>query len=371
MTGKRAELRDAVRSLLAVNLSVGPSEGVLLLGDTAEEGTSRDLVEEMAPFVAAENQLARLLIFQTTGGHGKEPPREVWEAALGTETVQELEGAGLLQALLDKTVDADGADRAEKIVLASGNRRVPAIVALTTYSISHTLFRRLATAGEGARFASMPLFSRDMFFGSMAVDWAALSVSTRTLARSLEGADRCEIRSPNGTNLVVGVRGRPVMDDDGLLGRPGSFGNLPAGEVFLAPLEGTTEGELVVEWGAAARFTSPLRVTVQRGRAVAVKGDDREAVSWLTEKFDAHENNTNVAELGIGTNPRASRPDNVLEAEKILGTVHVAFGDNAGFGGTVKAPFHQDFVVFYASLVAVWERGGGRRVLLDQGRPGW
>ena len=43
----------------------------------------------------------------------------------------------------------------------------------------------------------------------------------------------------------------------------------------------------------------------------------------------------NLAELGIGTNDKASRPDNVLEAEKILGTIHLALGDNTGFGGII------------------------------------
>jgi hypothetical protein len=30
--------------------------------------------------------------------------------------------------------------------------------------------------------------------------------------------------------------------------------------------------------------------------------------------------------------------------------VHVAFGDNAGFGGAVAVPFHQDYVVYGPSL---------------------
>jgi len=52
----------------------------------------------------------------------------------------------------------------------------------------------------------------------------------------------------------------------------------------------------------------------------------------------------NLAELGIGTNPNARRPDNVLEAEKIQGTVHVAIGDNIHMGGQVESDLHDDFV---------------------------
>jgi leucyl aminopeptidase (aminopeptidase T) len=156
-----------------------------------------------------------------------------------------------------------------------------------------------------------------------------------------------------------------------MLNQKGRFGNLPAGEVFLAPVEGTAEGVLVLEWGSQAKFKSPLTVTIKGGRVVSVDGDESDEVSWLESLLSAHPDNTNIAELGIGTNPAATRPDNVLESEKILGTVHVAFGDNHTFGGVVKAPLHHDFVLFDATLVAVWEEGGGRRVLLDEGKKGW
>ena len=78
--------------------------------------------------------------------------------------------------------------------------------------------------------------------------------------------------------------------------------------------------------------------------------------------------NRNIAELGIGTNDRATRPDNILEAEKILGTVHIALGDNSGFGGTVSTPFHEDYVFYRPTLTAVMTDGSERTLLLD-GKP--
>jgi hypothetical protein len=47
---------------------------------------------------------------------------------------------------------------------------------------------------------------------------------------------------------------------------------------------------------------------------------------------------TNLAELGVGTNEQARLTGNVLEDEKILGTIHVAFGASAAIGGTVSVP---------------------------------
>jgi len=72
--------------------------------------------------------------------------------------------------------------------------------------------------------------------------------------------------------------------------------------------------------------------------------------------------------LGIGTNPRARKPDNILESEKILGTVHVALGDNSSFGGKVKTPFHQDFV-FYKPTVTLLTGEGEKIRILDKGVP--
>ena len=54
---------------------------------------------------------------------------------------------------------------------------------------------------------------------------------------------------------------------------------------------------------------------------------------------------TNVAELGIGTNEKATLSGEILEDEKLLGTAHVAFGASAAIGGTVQVPVHLDCLV--------------------------
>src|SRR6185369_11405562 len=86
----------------------------------------------------------------------------------------------------------------------------------------------------------------------------------------------------------------------------------------------------------------------------------------LEAKLAEGELNRNIAELGIGTNDQASRPGNILEAEKILGTVHIALGDNSGFGGTVSTPFHEDYVFYSPTLHAVMA-DGSRIPLLENG----
>ncbi len=236
---------------------------------------------------------------------------------------------------------------------------------MSNNSTSHTRFRWLANEA-GARFASLPHFDTDMFFTSMAVDWQALAARTSRLADTVNSAVFMELSTPDGTRLSFSIEGRRAEGDDGLLTRPGSFGNLPAGEVYLAPLEGTAEGVMVIGYAPTRKLDPPLTLTIRGGEVVAVAGDDPHR-DWLEKKFAESSKNRNIAELGIGTNDRATRPDNVLEAEKILGTVHIAFGDNTGFGGVVSTPFHEDYVLYNPTLAGI-KQDGSRVLILDNGK---
>ena len=93
--------------------------------------------------------------------------------------------------------------------------------------------------------------------------------SSRDNAGGQGGDDQC---TPNGTDLRLAIRGRPVLADTGILNRPGAFSNLPAGEVFLAPLEGKTDGRLVLEWAPTRRLASPVTLYVRKGIVTRIAG---------------------------------------------------------------------------------------------------
>jgi aminopeptidase len=238
------------------------------------------------------------------------------------------------------------------------------VVALANYSTSHTSFRKLLTE-LGARYASMPLFEVEMLDTSLDVDLRKLEKVTLGIAQILSWGEEVEIRAPNGTHLYLSIEGRKATADTGNLTAPGSFGNLPAGEAFIAPVEGTTQGTFVAEWGSTRKLDTLTEFHIRNGEVVRVEGDPG-LVQYLEETFEKYPLARNIAELGIGTNPRASRPDNILEAEKIAGTIHLALGDNSTFGGRVKVPFHQDFVLFEPTVIV--KRGEEEREILRQGR---
>jgi leucyl aminopeptidase (aminopeptidase T) len=122
---------------------------------------------------------------------------------------------------------------------------------------------------------------------------------------------------------------------------------------------------MVIEWGPTRKLDVPLTLIVENGVVVKIEGSDPHRAK-LEAKFSEDANCRNIAELGIGTNDKASRPDNVLEAEKIMGTIHIALGDNSGFGGQVSAPFHEDYVFYRPTLTAIGA-DGSEQVIIDDG----
>ncbi len=363
------------RSLFLINMGITPGETILLFTDTIRPDetvslSDRDRRERLAAMAWEAAEFARrefgacgFVSFPATAASGAEPPEELWRAALGDDTVAQLQAGGLLERLLTKSATPDDVAAAREMVISS-TRAAQVIVALANNSTSHTRFRSLMNAA-GCRYASLPHFDPEMLFSSMQVEWQALATRTRRLAELVTRAVRVTLTTPDGTDLVMGVAGRTAKSDDGLLTSPGSFGNLPAGEAFLAPVEGTTEGVLAITFAPTRKLSSPLYLTIREGNVVQIQGDDPYG-ERLAEKFRESALNRNIAELGIGTNEKATRPDNVLEAEKILGTVHIALGDNAGFGGRVSTPFHEDYVLYRPTLVAQMP-DGSEVVVLDDG----
>jgi len=365
-------------AIFRTNLGVRRTERVLVFTDRPARGEAvspadalrRERLRDIANMAAETGRpLCKELVFvvyPATGANGKEPPPSLWRAAFGERAVGELEKARLMGPLLKKKISPEQLARAEAIVRKNRRHAVEAVVGLANYSTSHTGFRHFLTRICGARFASMPLFDPSMLEGAMDVDWKALAKRTLAVARVVRKAVEVEITTPHGTKISFSTRGRKVQSDTGILTRAGAFGNLPAGEVFLAPVEGTAQGRLVLLWGPTRRLGSPVTLDVKDGLVAGVIGED-EYARELSRKLDERAENRNIAELGIGTNDRASRPDNILESEKILGTVHIALGDNSSFGGRVKAPFHQDFVFFQPTVVLA-AKDGKKIILLDGGR---
>jgi leucyl aminopeptidase (aminopeptidase T) len=249
----------------------------------------------------------------------------------------------------------DGAE--PPAAVAGALREADVFIAPTSRSLSHTRARKAASEA-GARGATLPGVTEDMLARLMACDFATLQRRSRALADLLSNAGEARFTCPRGSDFTMDLSGRTGVADDGDLSGPNAFGNLPCGEGFIAPLSG--QGTVVASTLASIGLSTeePVVLTVQQGRLTDANGAN--GVLFLETLHAGGELGTNLAELGIGTNERATLTGNVLEDEKILGTVHVAFGASAGIGGTVSVPVHLDCVVLEPTLDV-----GDTRVLQD------
>jgi leucyl aminopeptidase (aminopeptidase T) len=214
-----------------------------------------------------------------------------------------------------------------------------------------------AALASGARVAFGGRMDRSMLEHEMAADYGAVRELSERLASRVRGATHIRVTTPGGTDCMFDVSGRTWLVDDGVLDQPGAFGNLPAGEIYVAPLATGADGICVIDRSIALAgeglVDEPIRVTFEHGRIVAVEGG-KAAEAMRRTIAEAGAGADVVAELGIGTNERARVTGSVITDEKVLGTAHVAFGDNASpsYGGDNRASIHVDGVMADATIEA-------------------
>lgn len=173
----------------------------------------------------------------------------------------------------------------------------------------------------------------------------------RFYARALRGGSWVRIQADDGTDLSFSIRGRPVLVDDGVISpadlRRKDVGvNIPAGEVFVAPLETTAEGEIHFDHVVIPGFgrVKGLWLRFRRGKVESFNAERGEVN--LESFFRANTGEKDrIAEFGVGCNPGASYTGSIIVDEKIFGTVHIAVGNNTGaYHGRNRASSHLDFI---------------------------
>lgn len=294
------QLMKGARTAVEVCMNIKPEEIVLVMTDTGKV----KLAEAFAYASSSLGATTVVSVMRPLERSGLEPPKPVAEAM-----------------------------KASDVVL------IP-----TSTSFSHTDARREASK-NGVRIASMPGITEDMMsVGGLTADYHEVERLTNLVSDVLDKGKIVEITTPSGTNLMMSIEGRTCLRDTGLYHKPPNlWGNLPAGEACLAPVEGTTQGVLTID-SLGKIVTQPVRVTLKDGWAVRFDGTDAGRLESLLRRGDA--NAFNVGELGVGTNAKARLTGAVLEDEKVLGTVHVALGDNSSYpGGHSKSNIHMDGIL--------------------------
>lgn len=302
-------------------MGVQPGEQVLVVTDTGK----LSIAESFFLALHALGVDGTMMVMTPRSHHAEEPPKEV-KAALCTCDV----------ALL-----------------------------VTTMSLTHTRARMEATE-KGVRVASMPGVTEDMLtIGAMTADYHKVSELSWKITRILEEGREVIITTDRGTNLRMSISGRkPGMPpDDGLYRERGRWGNLPAGEAYIAPVEESVEGLAVIDGSMSPLgvLGEPIRLEIVRGKVVSIEGGrEAQALSRFLEGL-GDPNAYYVGELGIGTNEKARVTGNILEDEKAFHTVHIALGMNLDMGGRIDSKTHNDGIIVNPTVVV------DGKVIMDRG----
>ncbi len=229
--------------------------------------------------------------------------------------------------------------------IAEAMKLADVILCPTTKSLTHTNARRNASA-LGKRIATFPGITKEVMIRGLSADYKKISELTIKLAKLIDKTELIKVTSPNGTDITLNVNGRKGFASKGLFHKKGESGNLPTGEAFAAPLEGKSEGIFVADGSFAGIgvLKTPIKIKVEKGLATEITGDV-EAKKLIEMLLKFGQKGRNIAEIGIGTNDKAKLSGMLLEDEKVLGTVHIALGDNKSMGGNVNVPIHLDGVI--------------------------
>lgn len=282
------DLYTSAKNIVNNYLDVKKNEKVLIIVDVGMEDIGKALFQA-AEEAKAESLLVRMIPRKS---HGEEPPKPVAE--------------------MMKYADA--------------------IIAATMFSLTHTKARRFAGIA-GARIAIIPNLSGEIFAkGGISADPEEIEKIVKKAHAAIKVGKMIKIKTDLGTEISLSIEPRAWITDTGACKEKGSLANLPAGEIFIAPNEGSTNGVLVVDGSFGKLLNTPQKIVVKKG--IAEKVEDKETEKMLDKMG---RNGKRVCEFGLGLNPNAKLSGHPVEDEKVLGTVHIGFGERVKSGNHIDA----------------------------------
>ena len=251
------------------------------------------------------------------------------------------------------------------------------------------IFDYLMDGKKSMRGAWTPGITLDMMNRTAAIDYELLQARCKKLEELFTNAKSVHITAPAGTDVTISVENRKLMFYDGDFSKPGTGGNIPAGEVFISPVVGKTEGTIVYDGSMTfsdgdSILETPITCKIENGFVTDIKGgaEARRLLKTITEaetrpftlekekKLPAGQaavykrNARNIGELGIGLNPAAQITGNMLEDEKAFNTCHFAIGEN--YDNDAPALIHLDGVVRCPTITVIYADDKSK-VILNNG----
>lgn len=234
---------------------------------------------------------------------------------------------------------------------------------------------KLETRKGRSRLGHCPGITMDMLTeGALALtgeEHKEIQGTARRILTTLQNVEEVHVVSPSGSDFTLGVKGRTWFSDTYLNWKDMKWMNLPTGEVIVGPVETEMNGRLVCDLaiGGIGPLKKSVNIEVANGRVVEISSDDGEALRIVEEAQATDEMAKHIGEFALGLNPKARIVEEFLESEKVGNTIHVAFGNNMDYPGTVanNSANHQDFLVDKPTIT-VKHSDGRELVLMEKGQ---
>lgn len=365
-------------------LHVKDGDAILILGGAHNLTFLEELGIQVAekggqPFITAvSNDYQKRFLETNTIEQFKRTPKIMHAVA------QAMDGYIIIEPYSDPSIKKDFREKLH--AKSEGNHPIMEIV----YGKPGKKWLYMGWATEGmARMYDVPLdILEKLVIGGCNIDYGRLRADCEHVMKALENARYVHVTDPHGTDFRLDIENRRLNPDDGTWSpekeAAGDIGgNLPAGEVFVAPRETYGEGTiycpLTIDDLTRSTIIKGVRLVFKDGtlipeRCTAEHNENilRDTLKKMIEtdiQMYGQPNALKVAELGIGLNPAIDRAIGyILTDEKIGGSVHVAFGRSDMYGGLVKSNMHWDFVTAPDITLEVEDKSGNKKLLMKDGR---
>ena len=219
----------------------------------------------------------------------------------------------------------------------------------TTMSMFHCQARLDASKKKRLRWVGLQDYQLEMFeTGGLTADFDEVRRVIDRVAKVFRGKT-FTLTAAGGTNMTCSVEGREPVLDYGTSTTPGSASFPPNAEAALGPVEGTSNGVLVIDGSIPHPLLNlidePITCQVRDGMITEITGGRQ---ADILRKLLADFNDPtvyNVGELGLGLNKENFLCGSMAPDEGSFGNIHIGIGKNLGFGGHVDSPLHLDMVI--------------------------
>lgn len=304
------------------------TEKILIIGDTGTTDRHLSSVLSGAYYLAAQElRLHAKLVFQEMKPRGSKAENQVLDSLKSLE-----KGSVIILNMSDKLGSIGELGKSFRRWSKKQNHRF----------ISAMSLKDLTTENYG------------VITNAIDISYRPLRTRMQTVKKLFDSGNEIRVTTPAGTDLTYTIKDIEAICVDGDYLKPGSGGNLPAGEVYIAPHGKKVNGRVVIDGSCKTHegtilVKNPTELIIEDGSIVSIADTEegkalQRTLTWAASVSKNPGGIRRICEFGLGFNQQAKITGAMIVDDKSLGSAHIGIGSNYWFGGTIYALIHLDQV---------------------------